>query len=496
MARKPGGPVLGFARVDPAAPTPLYHQIYTELREAVLGGRLVAGTRLPSTRSLAAELGVSRRPVKEAFAHLAAEGLLEGRHGAGTFVPTRLAHPAIGIAEAGPEPGRASPPAVLSGRGAALAGTANFETRETGAFAPTLPAADQFPRDLWARLHARHWRAADAMAFRKAPPAGDPGLRSVLAAHLRATRGLRCTPEQVIVPAGGTHAVGLLARLLLEPGDAAWTETPGWPTGRQTLRANQVVTVPVPVDGDGIVVAEGRRRAPRARLALVCPSRQYPLGMPMAIARRLALLDWAAEERAWIVEDDYDCEFQYTTRVQPSLQSLDRQGVVVYMGSLSKVLTQGLRLGYLVVPPALAGPVARALSHEKVVPTVVQAVVRDILADGHFAAHTRRMRQVYRRRQAALADGLRTRFDGALRLTVADSGFHLLAHLPRGVDEAAVSRAAARHGVFAPGLAGYFHPGETSGTEGGALVLGFACTPEPEIERGLDGLAGALRSVA
>lgn len=493
MARKPGGPVLGFARVDPAAPTPLYHQIYSELREAVLAGRLAAGARLPSTRSIAAELGISRRPVKEAFGHLVEEGLLEGRRGAGTFVASRLAHPAIGPGEAGPP--AVSGAAVLSRRGAALAGTANFETRETGAFAPTLPAADQFPRALWARLHARHWRQAGSGAFRKAPPAGDPGLRAVLASHLRATRGLRCTPAQVIVTAGGTHAVGLLARLLLEPDEAAWTENPGWPTGRQVLRAHEVVTVPVPVDREGIVVEEGRRLAPRARLALVCPSRQYPLGMPMTLARRLALLDWAAEERAWIVEDDYDCEFQYTTRVQPSLQSLDRHGAVIYMGSLSKVLTQGLRLGYLVVPPALAGPVARALSHEKVVPTLVQAVVRDILAEGHFATHTRRMRQLYRRRQATLVEELRVRFGDTVRVSVTDSGFHLIARLPPGTDEAAVSCAAAAHGVFVPGLAGYYHPDETGLRPDPALVLGFACTPEPEIVRGLEGLAAALRNV-
>ncbi|MEN2989586.1 PLP-dependent aminotransferase family protein [Tistrella sp. BH-R2-4] len=503
MTRHSGGPVLDFLDIDRDSPIPLYHQIYTELRRGILSGRLAAGTRLPSTRSIAAELGVSRRPLREAFDHLTAEGLLDARQGAGTMVRARadgrLPAAAAATTPAGPDDHAMI--ARLPARGRALTETTGFDTRSTGAFSPTLPAADQFPRAVFARLAARHWRMAAPHDFRKAPPAGHAGLRAALAEYLRTARGLVCTADQVLITAGGTHAIGLLARLLAAPGSRAWTENPGWPTGRQTLAAHQVQPVPLPVDGEGLVVEAGRRTAPDAALALVTPSRHYPLGMAMSLGRRLELLDWAHDQRSWIVEDDYDSEFQYTTRVLPPLQSLDRHGSVIYMGSLSKVLTQALRIGYLVVPQALAGPLGRALAHEKVVPTATQAMLARLIETGEFARHVRRMRHLYRRRQQALVDGLARRFGDRLPIATTDSGFHLLATLPDdpagwpggvALDEDETSRRLAELDIAAPTLGSYLHPGADRRACRRVLVLGFATLTDDELARGLDGLAAVI----
>ena len=254
--------------------------------------------------------------------------------------------------------------------------------------------------------------------------------------------------------------------------------------------------MPVPVDGDGLDVDAGWLLAPDARLALVTPTRQYPLGMGMPLARRSQLLAWAHDQMAWILEDDYDGEFQYAARVLPPLQTLDRHWRVIYMGSFSKVLTQALRIGYLVVPPALQEPVARALSHDKVVPTLAQAALADFLELGEFARHVRRMRALYRARRDALAAALRDQFGGAVSAWPGESGFHTLATLPPGSDERVVSRRCAGFDVLAPALEDYHHPG-TRWSSGGlavppALLLGFATVDDDELRRGIAGLARAL----
>lgn len=494
MPARPRTSILDFVSLDPSEHLPLYHQLYTELRSGILNGRLPAHSKLPSSREVAEALAISRRPVREAYGFLLAEGLLESRRGAGTFVRGR---PDGHEAKRPGEPAAPAAAAVLSARGCALVANGNYETRWTGAFAPTLPAADHFPRRAFARLLARGWRQADAAGFRKPPGAGLPALRQAIAGYLASTRGLVCAPEQVMVTAGSSHATGLLARLLANPGERAWTENPGWPTGRQILAANEVTPVPVPVDADGLDVEAGRALAPDARLALVTPTRQYPLGMGMSIARRLELLTWAQDQHSWIIEDDYDGEFQYSARVLPPLQTLDRHGRSIYMGSFSKVLTQALRLGYLVVPPALVEPVARALSHEKAVPTLAQAAVADFLQSGEFARHVRRMRVLYRARQEALVSALRSRLGGAIRPRVSDSGFHILASLPDGVDGHVVSSLCAGLGVYAPALDEYYHPHRSraaAGNETGSntLVLGFASLDEAELARGVAALADAL----
>lgn len=492
MASSAAAALLDFVSLDPAGGTPLYHQIYSELRSGILNGRLAANTRLPSTRAVAAALVVSRRPVREAYGFLLAEGLLVTRQGAGTYVrdrpvPRRNPH-GDGAAGSPQTP-------TLSRRGTALVTTSGYETRWTGAFAPTLPASDQFPRGVFARLLARRWRNADDADFRKPPAAGLPVLREAVAGYLRATRGLDCSGDRVVITAGSTHAVGLLARLLLNPGDRAWTENPGWPTGRQTLAANEVVSVPVPVDRHGLDVEAGRMTAPDARLALVSPTRQYPLGMGMPLGRRLELLTWAQDQHAWIVEDDYDGEFQYAARILPPLQTLDPHGRVIYMGSFSKVLTQALRVGYLVLPQSLVEPVSRALSHDKVVPTLAQAAIAEFLHTGEFARHVRRMRAIYRIRQDALVAALSAFPGPGIRAVPADSGFHVLAVLPGGSDEAAVSRGCAERGVYAPALDDYFHPGtrRPGGPDGDpTLVLGFAGVDGAELDRGIAALREAL----
>lgn len=330
------------------------------------------------------------------------------------------------------------------------------------------------------------------------PAGGDPALRRAIAEHLRRARGLACELEQVLVTNGAQHALDLVARVLLDPGARAWVEDPGYPGLRGALTAATAETVPVPLDGDGLSVAEGRRIAPDARLAVVAPSHAYPLGTVMSLGRRLELLDWAAEAGAWIVEDDYDSDFRYAGRPLAALASLDRGtarggGRTIYLGTFSKILFPGLRLGYLVVPADLAEPLARARRALDDHPsTVVQPALAAFLEEGHFAQHLRRMRRLYAARQEALLAAGRRHLDGLLELAPDAAGMHLVAGLAPALaaraDDRACAEAAAAAGIAAPPLSAYhLGPPDRQG-----LLLGYAAVPEAEIDSAAAGLAQAL----
>ena len=305
--------------LDPRSPTPLHRQLYEEIRAAVLGGRLSAGARLPSTRALAADLDISRNTVASAFDQLLAEGYIAGRPGAGTFVAKELPDDLLRVSPRAPAPtGAGAPAPELSRRGRMLAATpvapAARDGASASAFRPGIPALDAFPRDLWARLAARLYRQSRFDLFSYGDPAGHPPLRRAIAEYLRAARGVNCHWEQVIVTSGSQQALDLAARVLLDPGDTAWVEEPGYFGARGAWMAAGIRCVPVPVDAEGLSLAQGELSAPQARMAYVSPSHQYPLGVTMSLARRMALLAWARRRSAWIAEDDYDSEFRYAGR--------------------------------------------------------------------------------------------------------------------------------------------------------------------------------------
>jgi GntR family transcriptional regulator/MocR family aminotransferase len=480
--------------LDARSATPLHRQLYDEIRAAVLAGRLSAGARLPSTRALAADLDISRNTVAGAFDQLLAEGYIEGRPGAGTFVAKELPDQLLRVAPSTRAPRRSGAPAAqLSERGRMLAATPVAPAARDGAspcaFRPGIPALDAFPRELWSRIAARQYRQSRFDLFSYGNPAGHPPLRCAIAEYLRAARGVNCSWEQVIVTSGSQQALDLAARVLLDPGDTAWVEDPGYFGARGAWTAAGVRCASIPVDAEGLSVAHGESSAPEARMAYVSPSHQYPLGVTMSLPRRMALLAWARRRGAWIAEDDYDSEFRYAGRPLAALQGLDTAGRVIYIGTFSKVLFPALRLGYMVVPDGTvdAFAAARALS-DRHPPGPSQALVAEFLAEGHFARHIRRMRTLYGERQAALVSAARREWKGLLEVSPADSGMHLVAWLSNGMRDREASQRAAAAGISAPPLSAYYH---AAGARP-ALLLGYSSITGRRIFEGARRLAAAM----
>ena len=441
-----GGPIDGIEIDRRQGAAPVQRQIYERIRGAILGRALPPGARLPSSRSLAGQLSVARGTVDAAYQLLAGEGFVVTRGAAGTTVDPQLGDAAGAAAATAAPGGLAEPrrPAAAARRPPRIAGAPVPDVAvldRSGAplpFQMGLPALDAFPRKLWSRLAARQARVLPTASLVYQDPCGLPTLREAIAAYLHIARGITCEPEQVLVTAGFQGALGLIARVLLRPGDAAWVEDPGYMLARQGLALAGARLVPVPVDGDGLDVAAGIARAPDARFAVVTPSHQCPLGVTLGLSRRLALLSWAAAADAWVIEDDYDSEFRYAGRPLPALRSLDAgagAARVLYAGTFSKVLFPGLRLGYLVVPEAQLDAFARACDtlHPHQSP-LAQAVVADFMAEGHFARHVKRMRLLYAERRAALIEALNDVTDGRriARITASAGGMHVLTWLGSG----------------------------------------------------------------
>jgi GntR family transcriptional regulator / MocR family aminotransferase len=475
--------------------SPLRRQIYERLREAILGGQYPPGSRLPSSRALAQEMGVSRNTVLAAFEQLYAEGYVEGHRGSGTFISPDLPDDLL-RAEA---PGQGRPVAGVTGglsdRGQRVA--ANPRTPlpalvgrpRQRAFTIGLPDLGAFPHDVWLRLVTRRLRGSSWDLMRYNHPAGYEPLRSAIAARLATVRGVHCSPEQVIVVNGSQQALDFCARMLLDPGDLAWVEDPGYLGARAALTASGARLVAVPTDGEGLDVAAGKASTPNARMAVVTPSHQFPLGATMSLSRRLALLEWAGRTGAWVIEDDYDAEFRYAGRPRTALQGIDGRGCVIYVGTFSKALFPGLRLGYLVVPHNLVDAFTAAhLATDMHTHVLEQAVVADFLQGGHLDRHLRRMRVRYAERQAWLVEAARRELDGVLDVRAADSGLHLVGWLAPGLDDVMVARHAAAEGVDTWPLS--LHALRPYPRH--ALLLGYASLTASEIHFGVRGLARAV----
>jgi GntR family transcriptional regulator/MocR family aminotransferase len=485
-------PFTGVA-LDRTSAAPLHRQLYDWLREVILSGQLAGGRRLPATRTLAAELGVSRNTVMSAFDQLLAEGYVEGKVGAGTYVSHVLPDEVL-YAAASPRPtnGKSHAGREISRRGHLMSDLPSTVARFPElpcAFRAGLPALDRFPFDTWATLMTRRWRNPTADLLAPGHPAGYGPLREAVAGYLGVARAVRCHPDQVIITAGSQQALDLAARVLLDPGDSAWIEDPGYLGTRGALLNAGVRLVPVPVDDEGLDVGEGIARAPDARLVCVSPSCQFPLGMTMSLSRRLALLEWAAKAGSWVLEDDYNSEFRYANRPLAALQGIDTEERVIYIGTFSKVLFPSMRLGYLVVPPDLANAfIAMRSRIDMHPPTLEQVVLADFIAEGHFARHIRRMRALYAERQALLVEAAARELRGLLEVKAADAGMHLMGWLPSGADDQAASARALAYGVFAhPVSPLYIGPPGRPG-----LLLGYAAVNAQEIRQGARQLATAL----
>src|SRR5262245_36039910 len=466
--------------VERGSPKPLYQQLCDAFRRAIVDRRLHGGQRLPSTRSLARELGISRIPVLTAFEQLLAEGYFESRIGSGTFVSCSLPGHASSLRVSDGDAKRRRPGARSTARRAApTSGGARNEPWLSGfgAFRMSEPALDHFPFGPWSRLLARQARDArrDALNYGSSP--GQLPLRRTLAAHLSAARGVQCDAEQILIVSGSQQALAIAARVLLDPGQAAWVEEPGYAGARNALAAAGARLVPVPVDHEGLNVAAGRRIGPRARVAYVTPSHQYPLGATMSATRRLQLLDWAHATGAWIIEDDYDSEYRYDSQPIAALQGLDRDARVVYVGTFSKVLFPALRVGYLVVPPDLVerfSAVRRAM--DICPPTTTAGALAEFIKQGHFARHLRRTAALYRERRSALIEALHDAFGTRLQILGAEAGMHLAARFDT-IRDRAVAEAAAREGLWVMPLSTCY----LGASRPAGFVLGYGGTAATEM---------------
>lgn len=476
---------------------PAYRQLYEQLRESILAGQLKAGTQLPASRQLAAETGLSRNTVLAAFDQLRAEGYLESRRGSGTYVANVLPEQMLSPRRVAGAPVTArTTPSLLSERGQRitqaprmpLPAVTGVSARST-AFQIGLPALEEFPAALWARLYNARVRQSARELMRYDDAAGYRPLREAIATYIATSRGVQCTASQVVVVSGSQQALEFCARVLLDPGDQAWIEDPGYLGARSALISAGARLVPVPVDDKGLDVDIGRMMAPAARLAVVTPSHQFPLGVTMPLERRLALLEWAAASGSWIVEDDYDCEFRYVGRPLTALQAIDQHERVIYVGTFSKVMFPGLRLGYLIAPHELVDAfVAAHTSTDVHAHLLDQAVLSDFMQSTHFTRHLRRMRVLYGERQQALLHESR-RLTGLLRVDPSAGGLHLVGWLPEGTDDQRIATLAAKHQIHVWPLS--LHCIDVQRPP--ALLLGYAGTRERDVRTGIDVLGTVLR---
>jgi GntR family transcriptional regulator / MocR family aminotransferase len=469
------------------AGAPLYRQLTDWFRQAILDGRLRPSQRLPSTRGLAKELGISRIPVLGAYEQLQAEGYLESVVGAGTRVADSIPVKIRQAATRRSEPAR--PLRRVAKRVALTRLPAPMWLKNQGAFRVGLPALEHFPAKVWSRLIIRHARrtSAEAMAYGEA--LGQLPLREAIAEYLGTFRGVRCEASQIVVTTGSQQGLQFVAQALLDPGDKVWLEEPGYPGARQAFAQAGARLTPVRVDGEGLDVGFGMRRAADARLAYITPSHQFPLGMTLSATRRMALLDWAERSDAWIVEDDYDSEYRFAGRPLAALQGSDPGARVIYVGSFSKVMFPALRLGYVVVPPDLldAFRVIRDAT-DTFTATLQQAALCDFIREGHFARHLRRMRQLYGERYAALTQAIRKELPDILEVVGSETGMHLTALLPAGVDDVALTRRAAAAGISVRPLSICY----LKAPKRGGLILGYGGATPEQIRAGVQVLKGQL----
>ncbi len=452
-----GGQADVTAQLAPGIP--IYLQLYERYRAAIAHGKLGPGDRVPSVRSLASELGVARGTVETAYQMLVNEGYLVARGAAGTVVSPRLGH-------------------IAEGQQASKAAAATLATpheqaasAEVRPFQLGTPAFDAFPRKVWSRLAARALRNLETAAMAYPDPAGHIPLRRAIATYLGLSRGIVCSWEQVFVTPGYRGALELIRHALLQAGDLGWHEDPGYIFARQYMERAGMRLAPVPVDEEGLDVELGRREAGNARFVMVTPTHQSPTGVALSLPRRLALLEWAEQGGAWIIEDDYDSEFRYHGRPLPALKSLDRSGRVLYTGTFSKVLFPGLRLAYLVVPAAQVDAFRHAVDHLPGAGSMVlQAAVAEFMEQGHFGRHLRKMRALYAARRAYLVEAVERLGGGRLRIQAQAGGIQVLAQLDAQEDDRALAAAARLAGLAVQALGDWRM--QPSGDKG--LLLGFA----------------------
>lgn len=456
---------------------PAHRRVFEAIRQAILKQELTLGAKLPSTRDLAGELKLSRNTVLSAYDQLLAEGYVESKTGSGTYVADTLASDFPEVIEATPE--RAKRKKLrLSDRGERLTWFASERHYELQEFVAEANDFSDFPLELWAKLQARYWKSREPEMLDYSRDGGYRPLREALADYLRVSRSVHTTPDQILITGGTQQSIDLCARLLADPGDLAWIENPGYWAAKRILDANGLDLRPIAVDGEGIA-PDAADWQTRPSLIYVTPSHQYPSDVVMSLQRRRSVVDFAGRTGAWILEDDYDSEFRYDGRPVASLQGLDRHGRVIYMGTFSKILYPGIRVGYIVVPQELVEPMRVGLYDlQRPGQMPVQAALADFIRQGHFASHIRTMRQRYGRCRAILQQTLKHMLHPDATLSSADTGLHLVIGLPNRCADTAICSDAAYKGLDVRPLSAYYMgPALRQG-----IVVGYGYTPVEQIE--------------
>ena len=472
----------------------LYAAVYRAIRAAILEGHLPGGSRLPSSRILAADLSVSRNTIESAYAQLETEGFTGRRVGSGTWVRPTVLLPKHPNRRNQRLPRILSPTESLSRRGNLIRLTGGCpEPTVVRPFSGGLPALDAFPVELWQRLCNRRLRTLGVDSLGYTNPQGDERLRTAIAQYVATARGVKCTAEQVIILTSSQQGLDLCVRLLTDPGDSVWLEDPGYLGARNAFLAAGAKVTPIPVDADGLQVSTGAKRAPKARLAYVTPSHQYPTGATLSLRRRIELLNWADAARAWIIEDDYDSEFHYSDRPIAAMQGLDPHQRVIYVGTFSKVMFPGLRIAYMVLPSSLVDSFVAARSvldgHSS---AFFQSVLADFMDSGHFAAHIRRMRLLYRARRDFLLDLAKESLSKWITFGVSDGGLQIPAYAKHAIVDGTFSKKAAEHGLDLPPLSKlYLSPPVRHG-----WLVGFAGLTPASISSGSNLFSRLLRAAA
>jgi GntR family transcriptional regulator/MocR family aminotransferase len=471
-------PITPLIAVDRGSGTPLHQQVYEAYRGAILRGDLQPGQKIPSSRELASEIQVSRFPVLHAYAQLLAEGYFESHVGSGTFISTALPEQMTLSKPAGGElDAEFSKNRPVSRRTALYPRfSRDLHLRGWGAFGLHQPAFDQFPFQIWSSLVARHSRNPNASAIHNINPLGSERFRDEICAYLRTARAVKCDPAQIMVVSGSQQALDITTRVLLNPGDSVLVEEPGYT--RVVLASAGCRLKPVPVDHEGMDISYAARRYRGAKAAFVTPSHQFPLGSTMSATRRLNLLNWAQSNGAWIIEDDYDSEYRFDARPIASLQGLDVNARVIYIGTFSKMLFPSLRIGYIVIPPDLVKHFAAVrFAMDIFPPYLYQEVLADFMAQGHFGRHIRKMRQLYGSRRTTLIDCLRAEFGDRIELHGAAAGMHVTITLPDGLDDREMAARAAQQRLWLWPLSPHYML--EKGRSG--FVLGFGSTSAEQI---------------
>ncbi len=486
---------MSVIQIDRDSQKPLYLQIYQSLRQAIITGQLKADLRLPSTRDLADLLSVSRNTVMEAVQQLVSEGYLETSIGSGTRIASNLPDDILWKEITLPhDDTTGAVKRTISQRGelfTQLRIGSRQDRNPQRVFSVGIPDLDAFPFDIWSKLIARHYREQDSrlLEYNIMARAGYPPLLEAIADYARSAGAVRCEPDQIIITNGGRHAIFLASMILLNPGDKAWMEEPGHPGIRALLQASGAQIIPVPVDDQGLNVAVGLATAPDARLVFVTP-RQLPVGSVMSLKRRADLLHWANQNDAWIIEDDYDQEFNYIGHPLMSLQGLDANRRVIYVGTFSKSMFPGLRLGYMIVPPDLAEVfTALRVLIDVQSPFIAQAALNDFIREGHFLRHVRRMRSLYAERRRHLLTLLERHLGDIVTLGSTDTGMQMTAWLPDSIFDRDVCAQGEAEGLdLLPASLFYMESPRRNG-----LVLGYSGARPEHLTEGVQILERILR---